>query len=880
MSPPPVPVFISSTWLDLQPEREAVEAALQRMRETKYAGMEYFGSRDEDTRNTSLAEVDRSQVYVGIFGGRYGSGITEAEYRRVRERKLPCFIYVKDERCITADEMEADADKTRRLRGLKDELHQSHTITIFGNPDDLAAKVTADLHRWLFDEYLAPRLESAVRGQYPRDDARALLAAIRDLRELERLKESGLVLAHGPGSVAAGGDITGSRVTTVGTQLNLFLQRPSLGVPFQVPPLPAHFVPRPVVNRDLKARLLADGPTAGSLVVSAVHGLGGVGKSTLAAHLAHDSEVKERFPDGVLWATLGQQPDLLPLLSGWVQALGDYNFKPLGKEAATSHLRTLLHDKAALLVVDDAWDPAQVPPFLVGGPRCRVVITTRDATIAKAVGATLYDLDVMSPEQALALLAGWLHRGFEGTERDQALLLAKAVGYLPLALELAAAQVADGIRWAELLEDLKAEVARLEALELSDEEVIDEATSKRLSLLSSFYLSLRRLSEPRRQDFAWLGVLPEDVTIVPAIATILWGTDERSARTTLRHLRDKALLLPGIPRPDGTLTYRLHDLLRNVARRLLTAPSRPDRSDDLSGLGLTMRAAHAALLERYWAQTQGGLWHTLTDDGYIYIHLTWHLEQAGQEDKLHALMCEETAEGRNGWYGACERLGQVAGYLNDVDRAWRLAEEAFANRGSSYRHRSSVPLCPDRHLSAKFGRKYSSRAAGRARRKRHMAWSSRVGLRPTDSRTRTAYPGAGGAGPPPGADRAGPGPARGAGGGAGDRRRAVPDQGTRRAGPRPGADRAGPGPPRSAGGGAGDQVRGGPVPGAGRAEPAPGEAGPPGRGAGGGAGGGVWGPPQSAGRAGPPPGADGAGRGPARGAGGSVGAHAPSHSWC
>src|SRR5208337_3763218 len=93
------------------------------------------------------------------------------------------------------------------------------------------------------------------------------------------------------------------------------------------------------------------------------------------------------------------------------------------------------------------------------------------------------------------------------------------------------------------------------------------------------------------------------------------------------------------------------------------------------GLGLTMRAAHAALLERYWAQTQGGLWQTLTDDGYIYIHLTWHLEQADQEDKLHALMREETAEGRNGWYEARERLGQAAGYLSDVDRAWQLADK-------------------------------------------------------------------------------------------------------------------------------------------------------------------------------------------------------------
>ncbi|MFQ5472981.1 MAG: DUF4062 domain-containing protein, partial [Dehalococcoidia bacterium] len=75
---PIVRIFISSTWLDLQPEREAVERAIQRLRETRFVGMEYFGSRDEDTRQTSLDEVDRSQIYVGIFGGRYGSGITEA----------------------------------------------------------------------------------------------------------------------------------------------------------------------------------------------------------------------------------------------------------------------------------------------------------------------------------------------------------------------------------------------------------------------------------------------------------------------------------------------------------------------------------------------------------------------------------------------------------------------------------------------------------------------------------------------------------------------------------------------------------------------------------------------------------------------------------
>src|SRR5205823_5896047 len=127
--------------------------------------------------------------------------------------------------------------------------------------------------------------------------------------------------------------------------------------------------------------------------------------------------------------------------------------------------------------------------------------------IAKAVGATRYDLDSMTMEQAMALLTGRLRRTLEGMERCQARVLAEAVGCLPLALELAAAQLVDGIPWDTLLEGLEAEVARLEALDLSEEQVADEAVRKRLSLLGSFYLSLRRLPEPKRREFAWLGVL-------------------------------------------------------------------------------------------------------------------------------------------------------------------------------------------------------------------------------------------------------------------------------------------------------------------------------------------------------------------------------------
>ncbi|HYY96402.1 MAG TPA: DUF4062 domain-containing protein, partial [Pyrinomonadaceae bacterium] len=152
MNAPILPVLVSSTWLDLEPERKAVEASIQRLRETKFVGMEYFGSRDETTRRASLDEVDRSELYVGLFAARYGSGITEEEYRRARSRGLPCLIYFKDDATIPADLRETDPAQTAKLDALKQELRTNHLIgPDFKSPDDLAAKLTADLHRWLFD---------------------------------------------------------------------------------------------------------------------------------------------------------------------------------------------------------------------------------------------------------------------------------------------------------------------------------------------------------------------------------------------------------------------------------------------------------------------------------------------------------------------------------------------------------------------------------------------------------------------------------------------------------------------------------------------------------------------------------------------------------
>ncbi|WP_413200517.1 NB-ARC domain-containing protein, partial [Nostoc piscinale] len=447
---------------------------------------------------------------------------------------------------------------------------------------------------------------------------------------------------------------------------------------FQAPPLPTHFVERPEYSDDLKSRLLTGNQT---LVITAIHGLGSVGKSTLAAALAHNAEIQSRFCDGILWATLGQQPNVLSLLSGWVQALGDYSFKPTSVEATSSHLRTLLYDKAVLLVVDDAWNTEDAQAFNFGGTRCQVLVTTREGHIADALAANTYSLDIMKPGQAMELLTKKLRREITGTERHSAENLAKGVGYLPLALELAAAEVACGTTWDELLADIQQEVARLTSFDRPEaEEITDEASLKRLSLTASLNLSVKRMPPEKQQHFSWLGVLPEDVNINKMMAATLWQMDKRDAAKMLQYLRNKALLLTGVPLADGMPTYRLHDLFHDLACNLLTAPSVPKRPGDLAGLGLNLADVHAAFLNKYRQKTQNGLWHTLLDDGYIHQYLVWHLEKAGQIEEIHQLLREESATGNNGWYEVREKLAQISGYITDISRAWELAE---ANRTES-----------------------------------------------------------------------------------------------------------------------------------------------------------------------------------------------------
>ena len=188
-----------------------------------------------------------------------------------------------------------------------------------------------------------------------------------------------------------------------------------------VPPLPAEFVPRDelavVCEALLRAGEGAVGVTGRGL---GLHGQGGIGKTILAAAVAHDDGIRRHFPDGVLWVTLGESADLVRaqrvLLIGL--QLNDelhvgLEWEPILEEAfnvrtatqGRAALSQLLAERQCLLVVDDVWSRAAAAAFRVTGPRGRVLYTTRDPTVLKAVAADVLPVDVLPVPAARQLLA-------------------------------------------------------------------------------------------------------------------------------------------------------------------------------------------------------------------------------------------------------------------------------------------------------------------------------------------------------------------------------------------------------------------------------------------------------------------------------------------
>jgi hypothetical protein len=186
-----------------------------------------------------------------------------------------------------------------------------------------------------------------------------------------------------------------------------------------------------------------------TVVVSAMAGKAGVGKTALAIHVAH--QLRELFPDGQLYVNLhGAEPhpvEAAAVLARFLRSLGlDGAMIPVDQDEREALYWACLADRRVLVVLDDAASEAQVRPLLPGTSGCAVLITSR-ARLVGLEGARLLDLEVLQTGQAVELLARIVGAGRVAAEPDAAAAIVDYCGRLPLAVRIAGARLAARRHW-------------------------------------------------------------------------------------------------------------------------------------------------------------------------------------------------------------------------------------------------------------------------------------------------------------------------------------------------------------------------------------------------------------------------------------------------
>lgn len=337
-----------------------------------------------------------------------------------------------------------------------------------------------------------------------------------------------------------------------------------------LPPLPGLVVGREHALLELKKRLSTPINGGASVqVVTAMRGWPGVGKTTLAAWLAYDEEIKTRFPDGVLWASLGTTPNLLSELAAWGRALNsEFLQQARDIKQAQDILSGLLQDKQMLLIIDDVWNAAHAAPFLVGGKGCATLVTTRLNDLSRELVPPdqVYILPVLDADAALELL-GKLAPQVLTNHPTQARELVEALEGLPLAIQVAGrllqSELSSGFGVTDLISELKQGSMILEAdVPLDRRDLVNDTTPTVAALLLT---SLDKLDEETKECYGYLGAFaPQPATFDLEAMRFVWDLED--ARPIVKILVDRGLLeyIPDLQR------YQMHALLVTLAKTLLT----------------------------------------------------------------------------------------------------------------------------------------------------------------------------------------------------------------------------------------------------------------------------------------------------------------------
>ena len=357
-----------------------------------------------------------------------------------------------------------------------------------------------------------------------------------------------------------------------GTRTGTGTGRGKAVVPAQLPLDVSGFTGREEELARLEKVLGASGQRPTAVVVSAVSGTAGVGKTALAVHWAH--RARNRFPDGQLYVNLRGYDPARPMtapdaLVRFLTALGvpEQDIPPEPDDRAARY-RTEVADRRMLIVLDNAATVEQVRPLLPGTGSCAVLVTSRDslAGLVAREGAQRLDLDLLPADAARTLLRRLIGPRAEA-EPAAVETLAGQCARLPLALRVAAELAA--ARPGTPLTDLVAELADQQGRLF----LLDAEGDPRAAVVTVFSWSLRQLPTAAARTFRLLGLHPgPDLDAYAAAA--LTGSSLPEARRALDVLARAHL----IHRTDTT-RYGMHDLLRAYASGLATAQDPPEERE-------------------------------------------------------------------------------------------------------------------------------------------------------------------------------------------------------------------------------------------------------------------------------------------------------------
>jgi tetratricopeptide (TPR) repeat protein len=322
----------------------------------------------------------------------------------------------------------------------------------------------------------------------------------------------------------------------------------------QLPANVAGFTGRRAFLKELDRLLDSDRST---VVITAIAGTGGVGKTALAVHWAH--QVADRFPDGQLYVNLrgydpGEPMPAAAALDLFLRALGVEQV-PVDSDQRAARYRSELAGRRLLIVLDNARSADQVRPLLPGSAGCVVLVTSRDnlAGLVARDGAERLVLDRLADAEALDLLDRLLGPELVLGEPAACAELVRLCAGLPLALRVAAERVPQRgpAAFTDLVAELAEEARRLDLLDAEGDPLVD--------VRSVFSWSYRALDPAPAGLFGLLGLAPGPDIGPPAVASLAGAAGPAAARLLGRLV---AAHLVEEHRPGR---YRMHDLVRLYA---------------------------------------------------------------------------------------------------------------------------------------------------------------------------------------------------------------------------------------------------------------------------------------------------------------------------